>query len=83
MAKYKYISESFLDNFLDKVFKKAFDQNYSSAIKKIRKKDPELATAMEKSRKIAQDYRKNVFNKMSKKEQEKTIKKNMDFLRNR
>jgi|TARA_R100000081_G_C4772011_1_gene146155 hypothetical protein len=83
MAKYKYISESFLDNFLEKVFKKAFDQNYSSAIKKIRKKDPELATAMEKSRKIAQDYRKNVFNKMSKKEQEKTIKKNMDFLRNR
>lgn len=83
MAKYKYISESFLDNFLEKVFKKAFDQNYSSAIKKIRKKDPELASAMEKSRKIAQDYRKNVFNKMSKKEQEKTIKKNMDFLRNR
>ena len=83
MAKYKYISESFLDNFLEKVFKKAFDQNYSSAIKKVRKKDPELASAMEKSRKIAQYYRKNVFNKMSKKEQEKTIKKNMDFLRNR
>ena len=75
MAKYKYISESFLDNFLEKVFKKAFDQNYSSAIKKVRKKDPELASAMEKSRKIAQDYRKNVFNKMSKKEQEKTISK--------
>ena len=83
MAKYKYISESKLDNFLEKVFKKAFDQNYSSAIKKVGKKDPELAKAMEKSRKIAQDYRKNVFNKMSKKEQEKTIKKNMDFLRNR
>ena len=83
MAKYKYISESFLDNFLEKVFKKAFDQNKSAAMKKIRKKDPELAKAMDKSVKIAQDYRKNVFNKMSKKEQEKTIKKNMDFLRNR
>ena len=83
MAKYKNITEGMIDNFLSKVFKKAFDQNMSPAIKKLKKKDPELATAMEKSRKIAQDYRKNVFNKMSKKEQEKTIKKNMDFLRNR
>ena len=80
MAKYKYISENTLDNFLKKVFKKAFDQNYSSAIKKIRKKDPKLATAMEKSHKIAQDYKKNVLNKMSPAEKKKTVKKAMDYL---
>ena len=81
MAKYKYISENILDNFLKKVFKKAFDQNYSSAIKKVRKKDPELASAMEKSHKIAQDYKKNVLDKMSPEKRKKTVKKTIDALR--
>jgi hypothetical protein len=80
MVKYKKITESKLDNFLQKVFKKAFDQNFSSAVKKVRKKDPALATAMEKSHKIAQDYKKNVLNKMSPAEKKKTVKKAMDYL---
>jgi hypothetical protein len=83
MAKYKYISESFLDNFLEKVFKKAFDQNKSAAMKKIRKKDPELAKAMDKSVKIAQDYRKNVLDKMSPKEREKKVKDYFSHIKNR
>ena len=83
MAKYKYISESFLDNFLEIVFKKAFDQNKSAAMKKIRKKDPELAKAMDKSVKIAQDYRKNVLDKMSPKEREKKVKDYFSHIKNR
>ena len=79
MAKYKYISESFLDNFLEKVFKKAFDQNYSSAIKKIRKKDPELAKDLDK---IA-DMRKKHFkrlDKLSKTDREKRLQKAKDIV---
>ena len=83
MAKYKYISESKLDNFLQKVFKKAFDQNKSASMKKIRKQDPELAKAMDKSAKIAQDYRKNVLDKMSPKEREKKIKDYFSHIKNR
>ena len=43
MAKYKNITESRIDDFLQKVFKKAFDQNKSAAMKKLRQQDPELA----------------------------------------
>ena len=35
---------------------------------------------MEKSHKIAQDYKKNVLNKMSPAEKKKTVKKAMDYL---
>tara|TARA_Y100001963_G_scaffold136978_1_gene200185 strand:- start:1322 stop:1573 length:252 start_codon:yes stop_codon:yes gene_type:complete len=83
MAKYKYITEGMFDNFFKKVFRVAFEQNKSAAINKLKKQDPEFAKAIEKSQKIRDDYKKNVFDKMSKKEQEKLVKKNMDFLRNR
>ena len=48
MAKHKNITEGMIDNFLDKVFKKAFDQNYDSAMKAVKKQDPELAKDMAK-----------------------------------
>ena len=81
MAKYKYITEGMFDNFFKKVFRVAFEQNKSAAINKLKKQDPEFAKAIEKSQKIRDDYRKNVFDKMSKKEQEKTIKKTMDLIK--
>ena len=83
MVKYKNLNENTIDNFLEKVFKKAFDQNKSAAMKKIRKKDPELAKAMDKSVKIAQDYRKNVLDKMSPKEREKKVKDYFSHIKNR
>ena len=81
MAKYKYITEGMFDTFFKKVFRVAFEQNKSAAINKLKKQDPEFAKAIEKSQKIRDDYRKNVFDKMSKKEQEKTIKKTMDLIK--
>ena len=67
--------------FLDKVFKAAFEANKSAAMKKLKKKDPKTYSALEKSQKLRNDYRKNVFDKMSKKEQEKTIKQDMDLIK--
>ena len=81
MAKYKYISESKLDNFLEKVFKKAFDQNKSAAMKKLRKQDPELAKDLDTVDSLLQKNRKRL-NKMSKSEREKELKRTSDIVRN-
>ena len=80
MAKYKYISESKLDNFLQKVFKKAFDQNKSASMKKIRKQDPELAKDMAKVDDIIDNYKKKL-SKLPKKEQERRVQKAWDSIK--
>ena len=79
MAKYKNITEGMIDNFLSKVFKKAFDQNMSPAIKKLKKQDPELAKDLDK---IA-DMRKKHFkrlDKLSKTKREKRLQKAKDIV---
>ena len=80
MAKYKNITEGMIDNFISKVFKKAFDQNMSSTVKKLKKQDPDLANALDKVDKIVKDYRKKL-SKMSKSEREKEIQSGIDFIR--
>tara|TARA_B100001057_G_scaffold464186_1_gene519114 strand:+ start:161 stop:472 length:312 start_codon:yes stop_codon:yes gene_type:complete len=76
------VDDDSIDNFMGKVYKSAYDANKKDAMKKLKKKDPKTYSAMEQSQKLSDDYRKNVFNKMSKKKQEKTVKEAMDYLRN-
>ena len=80
MAKYKNITESIIDNFLSKVFKKAFDQNKSAAMKAIKKNDPELAKGIEKVDDIIVNYKKKLA-KLPKAERDKRVKKAMDLAR--
>ena len=81
MAKYKNLNENIIDNFLEKVFKKAFDQNKSAAMKKLRKQDPELAKDLDTVDSLLQKNRKRL-NKMSKSEREKELKRTSDIVRN-
>jgi len=80
MAKYKKITEGMIDNFLDKVFKKAFDQNYDSAMKAVKKQDPELAKGMAKVDDIIDNYKKKL-SKLPKKEQERRVQKAWDSIK--
>jgi ABC-type transporter MlaC component len=80
MAKYKNITEGMIDNFLDKVFKKAFDQNYDSAMKAVKKQDPELAKDMAKVDDIIDNYKKKL-SKLPKKEQERRVQKAWDSIK--
>ena len=80
MAKYKNITEGMIDNFISKVFKKAFDQNMSSTIKKLKKQDPDLADALDDVDKVIKNYKKKL-SKMSKSEREKEMKSGIDFIR--
>ena len=81
MAKYKNITESRIDDFLQKVFKKAFDQNKSAAMKKLRKQDPELAKDLDTVDSLLQKNRRRL-NKMSKSERKKELKRTSDIVRN-
>ena len=69
-----------IDNFLDKVFKKAFDQNYDSAMKAVKKQDPELAKDMAKVDDIIDNYKKKL-SKLPKKEQERRVQKAWDSIK--
>ena len=80
MAKYKNITEGMIDNFISKVFKKAFDQNMSPAIKKLKKQDPDLAKALDDVDKTIKNYKKKL-SKMSPEKREKQRKKARDFIR--
>jgi|TARA_B100000519_G_C13909675_1_gene281545 phosphate uptake regulator len=80
MAKHKNITEGMIDNFLDKVFKKAFDQNYDSAMKAVKKQDPELAKDMAKVDDIIDNYKKKL-SKLPKKEQERRVQKAWDSIK--
>jgi ABC-type transporter MlaC component len=80
MAKYKKITEGMIDNFLDKVFKKAFDQNYDSAMKAVKKQDPELAKGMAKVDDIIDNYKKKL-SKLPKKERERRVQKAWDSIK--
>ena len=80
MAKYKNITESRIDDFLQKVFKKAFDQNKSAAMKAIKKNDPELAKGMAKVDDIIDNYKKKL-SKLPKKEQERRVQKAWDSIK--
>jgi predicted RNase H-like nuclease (RuvC/YqgF family) len=80
MAKYKNITESMIDKFISKVFKKAFDQNMSSTIKKLKKQDPDLADALDDVDKTIKNYKKKL-SKMSPEQREKQRKKARDFIR--
>ena len=81
MVKYKNLNENTLDNFLEKVFKKAFDQNKSAAMKKLRKQDPELAKDLDTVDSLLQKNRRRL-NKMSKSERKKELKRTSDIVRN-
>jgi hypothetical protein len=79
MAKQNKITEGIIDNFLDKVFKKAFDQNYDRAMKAVKKQDPELAKGMAKVDDILNNYKKKLA-KLPKAEQDRRIKKALDIV---
>ena len=81
MVKYKNLNENTIDNFLEKVFKKAFDQNKSAAMKKLRKQDPELAKDLDTVDSLLQKNRRRL-NKMSKSERKKELKRTSDIVRN-
>ena len=81
MAKHKNITEGMIDNFLDKVFKKAFDQNYDSAMKAVKKQDPELAKDLDTVDSLLKKNRKRLAG-MSKSEREKELKRTSDIVRN-
>ena len=81
MAKYKNITESRIDDFLQKVFKKAFDQNKSAAMKKLRQQDPELAKDLDTVDSLLKKNRKRLSG-MSKSEREKELKRTSDIVRN-
>ena len=81
MAKYKNITESRIDDFLQKVFKKAFDQNKSAAMKKLRQQDPELAKDLDTVDSLLKKNRKSLAG-MSKSEREKELKRTSDIVRN-
>ena len=80
MAKQNKITEGIIDNFLEKVFKKAFDQNYDSAMKAVKKQDPELAKDMAKVDDIIDNYKKKL-SKLPKKEQERRVQKAWDSIK--
>ena len=79
MAKYKNLNENVIDNFLKKVFKKAFDQNKSAVMKKLRKQDPKLAKDLDTVDSLLQKNRKRL-NKMSKAEREKELQRTDDII---
>ena len=74
------VDDDSIDNFMGKVFKKAFDQNMSSAVKKLKKQDPDLSKELDDVDKIIKDYKKKL-SKMSPEEREKERKKGRDFIR--
>ena len=74
------IDDDSMDNFMGKVFKKAFDQNMSSAVKKLKKQDPDLSKELDDVDKIIKDYKKKL-SKMSPEEREKEIQSGIDFIR--
>ncbi len=80
MAKQNKITEGIIDNFLSKVFKKAFDQNYDAAMKAVKKDDPELAKNMAKVDDIIDNYKKKL-SKLPKKEQERRVQKAWDSIK--
>tara|TARA_Y100001938_G_C8064438_1_gene419324 strand:+ start:190 stop:438 length:249 start_codon:yes stop_codon:yes gene_type:complete len=79
MAKQNKITEGIIDNFLSKVFKKAFEQNYDRAMKAVKKNDPELAKGMAKVDDILDNYKKKL-SKLPKEERDKRIKKALDIV---
>ena len=81
MAKQNKITEGIIDNFLQKVFKKAFDQNKSAAMKKLRQQDPELAKDLDTVDSLLKKNRKRLAG-MSKSEREKELKRTSDMVRN-
>ena len=74
------VDDDSIDNFMGKVFKKAFDQNMSSAVKKLKKQDPDLSKELDDVDKTIKDYKKKL-SKMSPEEREKERKKGRDFIR--
>ena len=81
MVKYKNLNENIIDNFLEKVFNKAFDQYKSASMKKLRKQVPELAKDLDTVDSLLQKNRRRL-NKMSKSERKKELKRTSDIVRN-
>ena len=73
------IDDDSIDNFMGKVYKSAYDANKKDAMKKLQKKDPKMASDMEKVDDIISNYKKELA-KLPKEEQEKKIKKAWDSI---
>tara|TARA_B100001057_G_scaffold464186_1_gene519115 strand:+ start:472 stop:780 length:309 start_codon:yes stop_codon:yes gene_type:complete len=65
------VNDDSIDNFMGKVYKSAYDANKKDAIKKLKKKDSELAKDLD----IIDDMRKKHFKKLDKMSPEKREKR--------
>ena len=73
------IDDDSMDNFMGKVYKSAYDANKKDAMKKLQKKDPKMASDMEKVENLLAKNRERL-SKMSPEEREKELQRTRDIV---
>ena len=73
------VNDDSIDNFMGKVYKSAYDANKKDAMKKLKKKDPKMASDMEKVDDIISNYKKELA-KLPKEEQERRTQEAWDSI---
>ena len=73
------IGDDSIDNFMGKVYKSAYDANKKDAMKKLKKKDPKMASDMEKVENLLAKNRERL-SKMSPEEKEKELQRTRDIV---
>ena len=73
------IGDDSIDNFMGKVYKSAYDANKKDAMKKLKKKDPKMASDTEKVENLLAKNRERL-SKMSPEEKEKELQRTRDIV---
>ena len=73
------VNDDSIDNFMGKVYKSAYDANKKDAMKKLKKKDPKMASDMEKVENLLAKNRERL-SKMSPEEREKELQRTSDIV---
>ena len=73
------IEDDSIDNFMGKVYKSAYDANEKDAMKKLKNKDPKMASDMEKVENLLAKNRERL-SKMSPEEREKELQRTRDIV---